>query len=268
VPAPTALFSTTAGARWEHNSANSNSNSNSTNSSGHHLLLVPLPQQTVSLGVPPDALQAAHNSLFASHLPCQQKLPLQPQQQAGLHHHHSHTQHLRCAQCSQLSTLAASALLQLGSSFQQQQHPLQLRELNLVLWQQQWQAANGLETRMAYHKQQDDTSSAKTHQLPSHSASQLPSLQEQQPGHTAPPDSLYDHTNNLELQGAAAAAAAAAATTGGAGGDRVPGSAFTSLPNLLSLSRVAMGPWLAYCIATQQWPTAVAITAAAGVSEV
>jgi hypothetical protein len=30
---------------------------------------------------------------------------------------------------------------------------------------------------------------------------------------------------------------------------------------------VAMGPWLAYSIATQQWPVAVALTAAAGVSE-
>lgn len=47
---------------------------------------------------------------------------------------------------------------------------------------------------------------------------------------------------------------------------QVPGSAFTTLPNLLSLSRVAASPWLAYCIAVEQWPVAVALTAAAGVS--
>jgi hypothetical protein len=46
----------------------------------------------------------------------------------------------------------------------------------------------------------------------------------------------------------------------------VPGASWTSLPNLLSLSRVVSGPWAAYLVATQQWPLAFALTAAAGVS--
>lgn len=44
-----------------------------------------------------------------------------------------------------------------------------------------------------------------------------------------------------------------------------PGASFSSLPNLLSLSRVASGPWVAYLIATQQWPLAVGLIALAGV---
>lgn len=47
---------------------------------------------------------------------------------------------------------------------------------------------------------------------------------------------------------------------------KVPGASLSTLPNLLSLSRVAMGPGLAAAIAAQQWPLAVGLTAAAGVS--
>jgi hypothetical protein len=43
------------------------------------------------------------------------------------------------------------------------------------------------------------------------------------------------------------------------------GASWLALPNLLSLSRVAAGPWVAYLIASQQWPLAAAVTAAAGV---
>jgi hypothetical protein len=66
-------------------------------------------------------------------------------------------------------------------------------------------------------------------------------------------------SNRVDPSNASQEQAAAAA-------ERLPGSAFTTLPNMLSLSRVAMGPWLAYCIASQQWPVAVLLTAAAGVS--
>jgi hypothetical protein len=56
-------------------------------------------------------------------------------------------------------------------------------------------------------------------------------------------------------------------TGAAAAGARLPGSGFTTLPNLLSLSRAAMGPWLVYAMTSQQWPVAVALTAAAGVSD-
>lgn len=48
---------------------------------------------------------------------------------------------------------------------------------------------------------------------------------------------------------------------------QTPGASWTSLPNLLSLSRVASGPLVAWLIATQQWPLAVGLTAIAGVSQ-
>ncbi|KAF6253972.1 CDP-alcohol phosphatidyltransferase-domain-containing protein [Scenedesmus sp. NREL 46B-D3] len=48
---------------------------------------------------------------------------------------------------------------------------------------------------------------------------------------------------------------------------QVPGSSWTSLPNLLSLSRVMSGPWAAYLVATQQWPLAFALTAAAAATD-
>eukprot|EP00878_Enallax_costatus_P030342 GHUV01033032.1.p1 GENE.GHUV01033032.1~~GHUV01033032.1.p1 ORF type:complete len:384 (+),score=103.25 GHUV01033032.1:300-1451(+) len=48
---------------------------------------------------------------------------------------------------------------------------------------------------------------------------------------------------------------------------RAPGASWTSLPNLLSLSRVVSGPWVAWLIATQQWPLAVGLTALAGVTD-
>ncbi|WIA19224.1 hypothetical protein OEZ85_003864 [Tetradesmus obliquus] len=69
-------------------------------------------------------------------------------------------------------------------------------------------------------------------------------------------------------------AAAAAAAAGGAGStlvqqqqQQVPGASWTSLPNLLSLSRVVSGPVAAHLVLTQQWPLAFALTAAAGVTD-
>ncbi|KAF8055092.1 hypothetical protein HT031_006842 [Scenedesmus sp. PABB004] len=49
--------------------------------------------------------------------------------------------------------------------------------------------------------------------------------------------------------------------------ERAAGSSFASLPNLMSLSRVASAPWAAYLVATQQWPAALALTAAAGATD-
>eukprot|EP00775_Hariotina_reticulata_P011990 gene11990-12134_t len=48
---------------------------------------------------------------------------------------------------------------------------------------------------------------------------------------------------------------------------QAPGASWLALPNLLSLSRAAAGPWVAVLIANQQWPLAAAITAAAGVTD-
>ena len=51
----------------------------------------------------------------------------------------------------------------------------------------------------------------------------------------------------------------------GAPAGRPPGSSWVSAPNLLSLSRVAMAPVIAYQMATDQWGPAVALLAAAAV---
>eukprot|EP00879_Flechtneria_rotunda_P022072 GHRR01023287.1.p1 GENE.GHRR01023287.1~~GHRR01023287.1.p1 ORF type:complete len:524 (-),score=165.34 GHRR01023287.1:201-1772(-) len=48
---------------------------------------------------------------------------------------------------------------------------------------------------------------------------------------------------------------------------QVTGASFATLPNLLSLSRVVTAPFVAYVIATQQWPLALSLTAAAGATD-
>jgi hypothetical protein len=90
-----------------------------------------------------------------------------------------------------------------------------------------------------------------------------PNLQQPRQYHAQHPQQPNAHqpdTSNRGDSGTTSQERAAAAAEG------LPGSAVTTLPNMLSLSRVALGPWLAYCIASQQWPVAVLLTAAAGVS--